>query len=151
LTNNGLPLTWGNGMAGKAYGLQAWADLQMFDWWRLSAGVSTLREELHFTPGSSGLLGTAQAGDDPHIQASLRSTMNVAPDISVTADLHYTGRRPSPYVAPLTELTMAATWNARQDLQIYVVGSNLLHDRHIEFASGDPIERSVTAGARWRF
>jgi hypothetical protein len=35
---SGLPLLWGNGLRGETYGLEAWGDLRVTGWWRLSAG-----------------------------------------------------------------------------------------------------------------
>lgn len=147
----GLPLYWGNGMAGKIYGVEAWADLQVREWWRLSLGASTLRSDLRFVPGSSGLLGVSQAGNDPHFRASLRSLMNFDDTVTFVTIAQYVGRRPDPALAPLIEASAVLTWKLRSDLELYMLGSNLLHNRHVEFSPGGQIKRSVTGGVRWRF
>jgi iron complex outermembrane receptor protein len=71
-----LPLHWGNLMDGHTYGAEAWANYQATDWWVVTVAFTQLYESLHFKVGSSGLLGVAQAGDDPSHQAHLRSSMN---------------------------------------------------------------------------
>jgi iron complex outermembrane receptor protein len=147
----GLPLHWGNAMRGRVYGVDAWADIQLFPWWRLSPGLSALGENLHFEAGASGLLGVAQAGDDPHFRASLRSRFDISKAVTFDMDLRYTGRRSDPVVAAYTEMNAALTWNALQHVQLYLSGANLLHAQHVEYSPGDEISRSVTAGARWRF
>lgn len=147
----GLPLHWGNGMEGRIYGIEAWADLQMLEWWRLSAGASTLRSELRFQPGSSRLFGIAQAGNDPHFRASLRSLMSIGDAVTFVAIAQYVGRRFDPALAPLIEASVVATWKLQPHLELYALGSNLLHDSHVQFSPGGLIKRSVTGGVRWRF
>jgi iron complex outermembrane receptor protein len=35
-----VPLKWGNSMEGDTYGVEAWANVQLTDWWRVSPGVT---------------------------------------------------------------------------------------------------------------
>jgi iron complex outermembrane receptor protein len=147
----GLPLRWGNGMEGKIYGIQAWSDLQLAAWWRISAGIATLHEDLTFKSGASGLLGTAQAGNDPHLRASLRSLMDLGHSIAFSTYLRYVGPRSDPEVESYFECNAAVTWQARSDLELYLAGANLFHPPHVEFSPGDEIPRSFRAGLKWRF
>jgi outer membrane receptor protein involved in Fe transport len=73
-----LPAMFANEMSGNTYGLEAWGNYQMSEWWRMSAGGNWLHENLHYAPGSSAIGGLALAGDDPSYQIALRSTMTVA-------------------------------------------------------------------------
>jgi iron complex outermembrane receptor protein len=148
-----FPLEWGNLLAGHTYGLEAWGDFQAASWWRLSAGVDLLQKQLGFVPGSSELLGTAQAGDDTPAQASLRSAMNLGPSVTLDVDLRHVAALPDPYVAAYTEGNVALTWNATRRLQVALAGFNLLHDHHLEFAapSATEVPRTAQAELRLRF
>jgi iron complex outermembrane receptor protein len=64
-------------MKGDTYGVEAWANWQVTAWWRLSPGITVLHEQLRFKPGASGILGIAQAADDPSAHAELSSSMDL--------------------------------------------------------------------------
>jgi iron complex outermembrane receptor protein len=147
----GFPLQWGNLLQGQTYGLEAWGDLQAASWWRLSAGVDLLAKHLTFKPGSTQLLGVAQAGDDPPTQAQLRSAMNLGPDVTLDADLRYVAALPDPHLAGYAEADVSLTWNLSRHLQLALSGFNLLHSEHVEFVGGTEAPRTGAAEIRWRF
>jgi iron complex outermembrane recepter protein len=146
-----LPLQWGNDMRGTTYGSEIWGKYQALSWWRLAFGWSELREDLSFRPGSSGLLGTAQAGDDPEHQASLRSSMDFG-RVAFDADLRTVSPLPDPAVPGYTELNARIAWHASRIWDIALSGANLLHPHHQEFTvpPSDLIGRSVLLSATLR-
>lgn len=146
------PLEWGNMLEGHGYGLEAWSDYKPFDWWKLSAGLNLLSEELHFAPGSTMLLGTSQAGDDPHHQAFLRSTMNLSDTVTLDADLRWIGELPNPQVPAYVELNGRIGWQVTPDFEIALSGFNLLHPEHREFMfpGSDEIRRNFFIDTRWK-
>jgi iron complex outermembrane recepter protein len=146
-----LPLHWGNGMEGHAYGLEAWGDFRVTPWWRLSAGYSRLEKRLKFKPGASGVLGVKTAGDDPEHQASLKSSMDLGRSVTLDAALRYADALPDPRLPSYVELGARLAWNVSERLQLSVSGANLLHEQIQEFPGGAAIPRSVYADLRWRF
>jgi iron complex outermembrane receptor protein len=151
-TGSPFPLLWGNGMRGDTYGVEAWGALQALAWWRLSAGLDVMHESLGFQPGASGFFGVRQAGDDPHVQAQLRSSMDLGPRVQLDATLRHVGRLPDPAVPAYTELNLRLAWNVTDHVQLAVTGFNLLHDRHREFPSpASAVPRSLLAELQWRF
>jgi iron complex outermembrane receptor protein len=146
-----LPLYWGNLMRGDTFGLDAWANWQVTDWWRLSPGATWVRERLAFAPGASGLLGLGQAGDDPSSHASLVSSMNLPHRLTLDATLRYVGALPGPVLPHYTELDARLGWRMNQKAEFSLRGANLLHARHYELPApdGEQITRSVIAGARF--
>jgi iron complex outermembrane receptor protein len=149
-----LPLYWGNSMKGDTYGAEGWANWQAAGWWRLSPGFTVLREQLRFRPGSSGLLGTTEAGDDPSSHADLTSSMDLSHRVSLDATLRYVGALPSPALPHYTELNGRIGWRPRDSLELSVNGLNLLHARHFEFPAsqgGEGIYRSVQGEIRWKY
>ena len=148
-----LPLTWGNGMRGQVWGLETWADFQATSWWRLSASLNLLREAFSFEPGASGLLGVAQAADDPEHQASLKSSMNLGRSVTFDADLRYVDALPNPSVPAYVELDGRVGWNITDKLQLSLTGQNLLHAYHQEYPApgASAVPRQVFAGLRLKF
>jgi len=148
-----LPLHWGNGIRGNVYGIEAWATYNAADWWRLSAGGNIQTESFRFKPGTSGLLGLSQSGDDPHHQASLRSSMDVSDRVTFDADFRYVGLLPNPRVPAYVELNTRLGWAINDRLELSLSGFNLLHARHQEFVAppSDDVKRSFFIDTRWKF
>jgi iron complex outermembrane receptor protein len=147
-----LRLEWGNGMRGETYGVEAWGDYRLTRWWRLTAGYAAEHEHLTFKPGDPGVLGAAEAGDDPPQQGFLRSSMNLGSRMTFDADLRYVAALPNPMVPAYTELNCRIGWNVTDRVQLSVSGFNLVHPYHLEFPSseGGAVPRSVFAEVRWR-
>ena len=148
-----LPLLWGNDMQGHTYGADFWASYSIADWWRIGAGVSEQREHFRFKPGSSELLGLSQVGDDPDHRAFLRSSMNLADNWTLDADLRKVGALPDPHVPAYTELNARLGWRVNDKVEISLSGFNLLHPWHQEyvFPDSDRIGRSVFLESRFKF
>jgi iron complex outermembrane receptor protein len=148
-----FPLIWGNRLRGDTYGLEGWGQIQATRWWRLSAGVDLLGKSLAFKPGASGLLGVAQAGDDPPALAQLRSAMNLGPSVTLDAGLRYVAALPNPRVPAYAEADVAMTWDVTRHVQLALAGFNLLHAQHLEFAPPQSTEvpRVGQAELKWRF
>jgi iron complex outermembrane receptor protein len=147
-----LPLIWGNLLRGHTYGFDAWGSYQVTPWWKLSAGFSLLHEHFLFKPGASGLVGISQLGDDPKHRASIRSSFNLARNITFDADLRYVSARPNPYVKRYVEMGGRVGWGLSRHLELGVSGANLLHDRHLEFPAPDAtaVPRSFFIDLKWR-
>jgi iron complex outermembrane recepter protein len=148
-----IPLTWGNSIEGKTYGIEAWADWQLASWWRLSPSFTALHEQLHFVPGASGLLGLSQETDDPSDQAALESSMILGRDVTFYTRVRYVGALPDPALPAYAELSARIAWRVAKGLELSLDGRNLLHERQLEFPApyGEAIDRSVYAGIEWRF
>jgi iron complex outermembrane receptor protein len=153
VTSSGFfPLTWGNLMDGDSYGVEGWANWQLLHWWRLSPGFRTFTEHLRFEPGSSRLLGVAQAGNDPHWQLNLTSSMTLPGRLELDATLRHVGALPDPALPGYWEMSARLGWRATRTIELSLSGSNLLHARHLELPLpyGEYIGRSVFARIDWR-
>jgi iron complex outermembrane receptor protein len=146
-----LPLRWGNLLEGHTYGVEAWGDYQVANWWRLSGAVNYLDQKFEFASGASGLLGASQAGNDPKYQASLKSSMDVGSAFTIDAALRYVSALPDPRLPAYVELNGRLGWNINDRLQLALSGRNLLHEDHREYTDGNPIPRSLFVDLQWRF
>lgn len=150
-----FPLIIENGMRGHTYGVEAWATYALTDWWHLNASADGLRKELSLAPGSRDIFGVAFAGNDPAYQFQLRSDMDLAHGVSLELGLRGVDSLASPAVPGYAEANARLSWTIRDGLELSLVGMNLLHARHQEFASTSlpPLEipRSGYLSARWEF
>lgn len=152
-TTNTLPIQFMNGLDGTSYGVEAWGSWQVRDWWRLSAGLSTLEKDFDLRDGLTDLTVPPATGNDPEYQASLRSRMDFG-DITFDADLRRVGDLPNPAVPAYTELNARLGWQATDRLEFAISGINLLDESHPETSStgpADEIRRSLFVTARIGF
>lgn len=146
-----LPVHWGNGIEGHTYGVEGWLDWRITARWRLSPGVRTLHEALHFAPGASGLFGIAQAGNDPWGRVLLKSSLELSRSLSLDLVARWVGALPDPALPSHWELNGRLGWRVSPSLSFSISGTGLLHERHLEYPApyGAYIRRSVMAELRW--
>jgi iron complex outermembrane receptor protein len=149
-----LPLRWANMMKGNVYGVEAWANYHVSSRWHLAAGFNVLHKNLSFLPGSSGLTGVGQSGNDPDHQVSLRSTVYINDALTWELDGRYVAALPNPRAPGYVELDSRVGWKITPDFEVAVTGSNLLHRYHREIRTdsvNNAIPRSVFVETKWRF
>uniref|UniRef100_UPI0025831DF8 TonB-dependent receptor plug domain-containing protein n=1 Tax=uncultured Massilia sp. TaxID=169973 RepID=UPI0025831DF8 len=151
----GLPATFRNLGHGRVRGLELWGSWQAARGWRLLAGG--VWQEIHTGVAPSSLDASARAGlatNDPRSYWSLRSSHDIRPGLSADLMLRRVARLPQSAVPGYHELDSRLAWQARPDLELALVGRNLLHARHPEFGAAglrQLAERGVFASASLRF
>jgi iron complex outermembrane receptor protein len=148
-----FPFVIANEMEGEVYGVEAWGNLSLADWWRLSAGVSTIHKDLRLKPGSRDIFGVAFAGNDPEYQFVVHSLMNIADNIELNFRIRGIDSLPSPSIPAYIATDARIGWHITSALELWVAGYNLLDDAHPEFGSSTlgvrGLERSFYLGIRW--
>jgi iron complex outermembrane receptor protein len=141
-----------NMIEGRTFGAEGWVGWQVARHWRLSGGFTALRELLHVKPGSSDPTGASALGNDPDLQASLRSTHELAPDHELELGVRRVGALPEPKVPGYTAVDLRYGWQVRPGCTLSLVGLNLFDPRHVEYGGTlgvSEIPRSVQLQARW--
>jgi iron complex outermembrane receptor protein len=151
-----FPLYFANNLRGDTFGIDAWADWQVTERWRLSPGLTWVRERLRFKSGAVPIVGTVQAGNDPSVHASLTSSLDLPRHITLDASLRYMGALPEPSLAHYYDLDARLGWQLSPNVGLSLNGQNLLHRQHLEIppapaTAGEQILRSVLAEVRWKF
>jgi iron complex outermembrane receptor protein len=149
-----LNLTWGNNLEGNIYGFEAWADWRVAPWWTLAFGGTVLKRDLEFKPGNtflSDLLGTGQVGNDPPYVIKLRSSLNPLTNVTLDVSLRAYGPLHASAIEAYRELDGRFAWQATPSIALSLSGTNLLHDRHVEYPGGDFIPRRVMGGLELRY
>lgn len=150
-----IPVTFGNGVKGKTYGIELSATYQMMDWWKLRGGYTLLKKELSVKPDSKDLNGGTAESDDPGNQFLIQSTMNLPGRIELGTVIRYIDKLPRPYVPDYVGLDVRLGWQLNKMLELSVVGQNLLDNHHSEFIPSSPsprqIENSIYGKITWRY
>jgi len=152
---NFIPLTFGNGVHGKSYGIELSATQQLNSWWRLRGGYTFLKKELEVKPTSQDQNGATAESNDPRNQFLIQSTMDLPGRIEVGTFLRYIDKLPEPYVPDYFEMDIKLGWEFTKGLELSLVGQNLLNKHHYEFIPSSPfprqIERSIYGKITWRY
>jgi iron complex outermembrane receptor protein len=146
-------LFFDNVMEGRIYGVEAWGDYQVRNWWRLSAGVNLLQKDLDLKPGGLEAALDQHEGNDPEYQLQARSQMNLLADLELDLALRAVDNLPNPGVPSYVTADARLGWHISETLELSLAGFNLFGD-HPETgpaATRREVRRSVLLGAHWRF
>ena len=156
-----FPLFFQNNLEGETYGFEFSADWQALAGWRLHAGYNLLKEHLRIKPGQSDINNALNETSDPEQHFSLRSSLDLPRDMELDAGLRWVDTRPvhqgsTPGTLPsYFELDVRLGWHPVKNLELALVGQNLLHDHHPEYGFPSPtraeIQRSVYGKVTWRY
>jgi len=156
----GQAITVANGLQGETYGAELSGSYQLTRWWRWQAGYTYLHEHFRLKPGSLDINQGRGEGSDPENQFSVRSSMDLPGHVELDAALRYVdelqnianGVRGT--VPSYLELDARLSWMPVKNLELSIVGQNLLHRQHPEFgspASRHEIQRGAFLKVAWRF
>jgi iron complex outermembrane receptor protein len=149
-----IPFTLANNLEGETYGVEAWANLQIADWWRWQAGYTYLQMDLRTKPGSSDTTSVArEEGGSPQHQFFWRSWLDLPANLEFDTTLRYVGALPNQHVRAYVALDVRLGWRPTKHLELSVVGQSLLDHRHLEFSSTlrTEIQRGVYGKVTWRY
>lgn len=125
--------------------------------WEVETSWSYLdiNEKIQQSPAE--VLPTAPVGLSPHHQLRLLSTYDVTDKLKVTGFLQYAGRTIDRTQPSYTKLDLRLTWAPTPNLELSLMGSDLLDKRRVEFAQeflpipNVYVKRAVAFEARARF
>lgn len=144
LSTTGFPLTFQNNLEGETYGVELTADYQIFDWWRLHGGYDLLKENIYVKPGQTDFNNAHNEIADPQQQFSLRSSMDFPKNIEFDTELRWVDTltinngTTLATVPSYFELDARLAWHPIKNLELSIVGQNLLHDQHAEYGFPGP-------------
>ncbi len=140
-----FPINIQNRMAGQTYGAEIAANWKVTEQWRLYAAYTFLDMQLHAEPTLP--IGTitsseAAARQSPSNQVFLQSSW----DLTERLELDVMGRYVdglsgfTPTVSQYFELDVRVGWKASKNLELSVLGMNLLSRQHVELGGGSPAQ-----------
>ncbi len=151
-----VPVDFMNSNTGRIAGAELAVDWRPMPRWRLQGAYTYTRTRLDTPPDS---VSASDESDTPTHQLSLRSAHALRTDLDLDLWLRQVGRlRKEQVTIPrYTALDVRLAWRARRDLELALVGQNLLDRQHPEFVSDflastqTQVRRSVYASLRWTF
>jgi len=152
-----LPVAADNKMDGETYGAELAADWWAEDWWQMRAAYSFLSIHLDIDGNSLDTISERSEGWSPQNQFSLRSYFDLTENLELDAGVRYVDRLSELDIGSYTGFDLRLGWRPLDDLEISIVGQNLLQRRHAEFVpdfgntSSTEVEQSVYLQLSWRF
>lgn len=160
-----IPVSAGNELEGETYGFELgsnWTAIPNF--WRLHGSYSLLRMDLRQSE-ASGDPGSPEEieGSNPKHQWLVRSSFDLPRDWQWDTWFRFVDRLPAQNVDSYLEMDMRLAWRPfrasaeRGDLELALVGRNLIERRHQEFSSSlirnqqVEIPRSFYAKLTWNY
>ncbi len=137
----GIPITFGNGVNGKTYGIELSSTYNLTDRWNFQGGYTLLQKKLSVKPDSKDLnAGTAESNDAGN-QFTLQSTLRLRKGFEFGAFLRYIDKLPKPYIPRYVGLDTRIGWHLNKVLELDLIGQNLLKNYHREFIPSSPSPR----------
>lgn len=149
-----FPLIIANGLDGESYGAEFTAQYRVAEAWRVRLGYTEMRINIWSKPTSTNTSGGSTENHSPNRQFSVHSSVNLPVNLRLDGGLRYVGEIANQQLPAYTELDARLTWSPIAQLDLSVVGQNLLHRRHAEFgtlATRREIERGLQGAAEWHF
>ena len=138
-----IPVTFGNGVKGKTYGVELSVTTQLTDWWNIKGGYTFLKKDLSVKEGSKDTNeGTAES-DDPENQLIVQSRVKLPARFELGTILRYVDYLPKPFVPHYFGLDVRIGWKLSESLELNIIGQNLLDKQHPEFIPSSPSQREI--------
>jgi iron complex outermembrane recepter protein len=147
-----FPFQFDNKMKAQVYGIEIAADWRWLDWWRWRFSYSHLQINLTRKPGSNDAF-TEQSteGSSPHNQVSLTSFIDLPGNLNLDGIFRYVDNLPGQNVGRYFNLDLRLGWHATKNVELSLVGQNLLQGHHAEWSGGTEIQRGVYTKVTWRW
>jgi len=148
-----------NRMDGNAYGLEVASQWQIKRGWNLHASYTWMKMSLDLDSDSTDSFSESAEDATPNHQGTVWSSIDLGNNLEFDTAVRYvdgievTGRDIDSYV----ELDARLGWKFRPDVELSLVGQNLLDNHHKEFlpdfiaTQPTEIERSVYVKGIWSF
>jgi iron complex outermembrane recepter protein len=147
-----FPFQFDNKMKAKVYGLEIAADWRWLDWWRWRFSYSHLRLNLKSKPGSNDTFTVPSTeGSSPQNQVALTSFVDLPSNLKLDGIFRYVDNLPGQNVGRYFNLDLRLGWHATKNVELSLVGHNLLQGHHAEWGGGSEIQRGIYTKVTWRW
>jgi iron complex outermembrane recepter protein len=128
-------LVVGNTLRARSSGLETVVSYQPVPALRTFLSYTFFDLESSRAPGSRDLAGIAPEANDPRHFVAFRWTTDVSPNVEIDGALRRIGALPYAPIPAYTEGHLRLGWRVAPDWEVSFIGRDLLHERHVEFAS----------------
>lgn len=152
------PLLQTNDLRGETYGFEAAIGWQALKWWNIKAGYTFLEMKLYTDPvAHDSSIESRTEGSTPHHQFSVRSMMDLPYSLQLDLWFRVEDKLPALEVSSYANLDARLAWKVLDNLELSIVGQNLLQDQHLEFrpdflsTPATEVQRGVYGKVVWKF
>lgn len=153
-----FPLREGNKNKAKTYGAELAADWRIKNWWRMIGSYSFLDIAIDNSDAANDVLTKSRETQSPQNQVLLRSQFDLPRDVEFDMTWRYVDRLKSLGIPDYTTFDLRLGWRPVRNLELSLVGQNLLEDTHREYVSRDyirtapeTIQRGVYTKLAWNW
>ena len=142
---------FGNDMTENVTGVEMWGAYQATASWRLSAGLSALREG-HTLSGAALPSSVAMESNDPPGQWTLRSSYDFEGGEQLDVSVRHVGALPNPAVPAYTTADVRFGWDLPHNLSLSLLALNLFGPPRLEFgtpATASEFGRGLYVKLQW--
>lgn len=149
LTAGAFPYVITNNVAGQTFGGELTADFQVIEGWLIHAGYDLINENLHVKSGQTDSSNGQGDTADPPNQVFLRSSMDLPGKVELATIFRWVDARPvisgatSGTVPSYFEMDVRVGWSPIQNLELSIVGQNLLQNHHPEYGFPTPAREEI--------
>ena len=150
-----IPVVTANGTEGDSYGGEMALTWRPCDAWFATVSYSVRHTQLHsYLPDPIEFAGDSLTS--PRQTVALTSGVKLGREVELTGALRYLDNIPYYHVPAYVDLDLQLAWRPTRNLEVALVGQNLLHDQHAEYHASlvnqtAEIPRGVYAKVTWRF
>ena len=164
--NGGVPpiiLATQNNGYGETYGVESYAVWGVTDKWDIKPSHTFLLQSFHLSPGSVDTTLQHDEEKSPENQFSIGSYVKVKEDVNWDTNLYYVSNlhyfdanSVRQKIDAYLRLDTQVRWSVMKDVEVSLIGQNLLDDKHQEFdevlySTPSLIPRAVLARATVKF
>ncbi len=144
-------LGYANNTSGQAYGLEMALDWKVTGNWLLGASYTYLHTMIEENKVEDPNIAPLISRDsNPRHLFSIRSYLDITADIDFDLWFRYVGRLPEREIDSYTVLDTRLAWRPHPEVELSLVGQNLLESGHSEFSSLEVV-RSIYGKIDWKF
>lgn len=126
-------LQFDNKAKGETYGIELASEFNIQRFWKINASYSFLNVNIH-KKDSSDILVENDEGTSAKNKFNIRSAVFLPKNVEASASLYYVDEIASYNIDPYFRLDSRIAWHPTTNLELSLVGTNLLDKSHQEFA-----------------
>lgn len=130
-----LPYYFQNLGKGKSYGFETSTTWDVTSNWSLLGNYSYINLVLEQDPASLDTLFKGQEGNAPHHQFMIRSQLFLPHNVQLVNSGYYVSRLSNAAIPSYFRFDTQLLWKATDNIELALVGQNLLDDQHPEFSA----------------
>jgi iron complex outermembrane recepter protein len=149
-----VTLQWANGIRARTDGFEVAPDLRLANSWQLKGSYSFIHVDAKNKPGNSDINAVRSLeGSTPQHVFFVQSLFDLPKRLQFDQTVRFVSATPAQQVKEHTTADARLSWDVTDQLQLALVGQNLLQPRHAEFGRDLPpivqIRRNAYVSLRW--